>query len=536
MPTSQKIGKMPKNSTNAEHISNAYDIYKFICSIKATTNFGGGTRQIYRLGAEDKYPRCIGYFKQHDNEAIFNRVLELFFTPDANYYITKNSFTCNRRKNEFLFSFDNIAIDIDKHPDPKNKGEKLDFNKIDRDIDRLVALLDAEYKDKFPEYNVVRTGRGVQLWIGLQSCYAQNPTNRRLYDYATNHFIEFMKGVLEEHQIDLQVDEGATRDIARILRLPYTYNQHRKGFKAYFKRRTDKKYDLQTIAEEFGIEIPVLEEQKATNKAKSSSKGTNKKKTRSNKAKKSSAATGEARKPKDSGGRTIPEPIPDLLKPMAYKRLALIDKVVADNKGRCTGRRNNILLVYYSSAVIVMDRSEAKERTFAMNERFTEPLSEADVNKVFKSADSDCKGRMYFKNKTVLEMVGANGFERLTFGVDSAREIERATARKKKAERNARIVELSEQGMSLRAIAEELGIAVNTVRSALKKAESDVEAKSEPSVIEEHSTTNKAETVKDKSVGSIKCVVFRMPDLNELSRRVSGKSPCPDVALPIDDS
>lgn len=450
---------LAENSVILQQYSDAKDeMHDFLLSIRATKNdrfdFTRSLKQIYCFSPESPVPSLQRVYEQKDIEKTFKKIDKLKIDEKCNYYIVKNSFKSVYRRKEELFSLDNIVFDIDNHTES-------DFKRLDANIDRLISLLDTDYKDKFPEFNVVYTGRGVQVWVGLIS-FRAFPSIVEKYERICEHFCEFLDKIIKENEIDLEIDAGPSKDATRMLRLPCSYNTKRPDFKVAWKHRTDKKYALYDFFDEFSIEQPVLFDFSAmpkvteTKKEKSADKPQN---SPSNKEEKVSEGVGKGSRYK---GDT---PDKANFTNLGYKRMSFIEKLVSDANGDCEGRRNNLLMLYYSSALIVADRESAVNKTLYLNSRFTKPMPKPDVDKIFKYADKH--GRMHFTNKTFFELCGATNFQKLGYISQTSKEYERENARQKKKERNIRIHTLSAEGMSLRQIAKEVGCAVNTVRSVL---------------------------------------------------------------------
>lgn len=499
------LGK--KNSKMNKRIKITPDIQEFLKVIKSDDSFGFGAKQIYckcKNDTED-YFKCLHWYRQKNMSEAFEKINELYIRSDCNYYITKNSFIANRRRAEYLFSLDNIVIDIDQHE------EKYSFAEIDYEINKLLYLLDNDYQGKFPEFNVVYTGRGVQMWIALGTVPVTK-YNRLRYEFICKYFCGVLNDIITDNEIELGVDINASCDMSRVLRLPYTFNPKRPDFMTSWEHRTDRRYNFDEILEEFPIDISELK----TNKAK-----------RTNKEKKVSESldsrSGDGR---CSGKYKGDTPDKENYIPMAHKRMAFIEQIVADAHGECEGKRNNLIVLYYSSALIVMEREKAKSVTHQLNERFSKPLPRNEIEDKFRYIDKH--GRMHFKNATFFEMCAVSMRQRLDYIAQSSKEIERENARQKKKERNILIHTLKAEGMSLRQIASEVGCAVNTVRSVLEKPMPEQEQTSPAS---EQPTSDTA-----SDVNVTYSVIFKIPALNEQTSRACADNSASSVNVSIDDS
>lgn len=422
------------------------EIQRFLESIRATDNFANSCKQLatnvsYKdeKGKTVTYPRIIKFAKNTEIST-----LSAFRLRKCNdYYVSKNSFFANKRKGEYLFSLDNIVIDLDNHAE---KGQAaLGFAELDYEIDRLLYILDNDYKSVFPQFNVVRTGRGVQLWIGLQSCSSKL---NWLYQAVTRSLCDKLKQICEDEQILLDVDYTASVDATRLVRVPCTYNQHRKGFKTSFEQYTDYRYDLNELVEEQFAMLPIRE--------------------RERKRKRNDPAQAKAVTSIDKEKR---------LETTAYtqlhrKRCAFIASLIY-SKAENIGRRDKMLFLWYNAAVQIMDREKAAERLERLNNALSEPLTDGEIGEIIKYIDN-CKakysadtGFFPIKNSTFLDWLDLSTEERLRYCTES-REIERRNARNKRVSQDNEIKRLWSHGLTQAQIAEQVGCSVRTVQSKTK--------------------------------------------------------------------
>lgn len=400
---------MPKTTQNT-------DLQDFFATIAPSANFGFGAKQIWTFN--NGYPRLIKFFRLDETEQTADN---LFFRKDKDYYITKNSFIADKRDSDCLFSIDNIAIDIDKHTG-------TDYAEIDYEIDRLIYILDNDYQGKFPEFNIVRTGRGVHLWIKLESFAAKSLSIKLLYNMICGYFCDSIAEIIAENDIQLTVDRTASVDATRMLRIPTTYNQARKGFKAVWEHRTDRVYSIQELMQEFPIDLHKEAPRKPQTQA-------------------------------DNDNTAD-------FKAMHVKRTSFIESLIADNNGDCCGKRDKLLLLWYNHAVMIMDNQTAADKLHKLNKRFTEPLKPSEIKLITNYIDTH--GHLKFKTATFFDWCECTLKQRMEYTSNSQRELEREEARKRKAQRNAEIHTLKAMGLSVRKIAQTLGCSPTTVQAVLK--------------------------------------------------------------------
>lgn len=402
---------MPKTTQNT-------DLQDFFATIAPSANFAFGAKQIWTFN--NGYPRLVKFFRLDETEQTADN---LFFRKDKDYYITKNSFIADKRDSDCLFSLDNIAIDIDKHTG-------TDYSEIDYEIDRLIYILDNDYQGKFPQFNIVRTGRGVHLWIRLES-FAATQWIKVLYSAICGYFCDLITEIIEENNIQLKVDRTPSIDATRMLRIPSTYNQARKGFKALWEHRTDRVYSIQELMQEFPIDLH-----------------------KSNK------------KPKTKQNATEKDINEANYKAMHIKRTSFIEKLITDSNGNCNGKRDKLLFVWYNHAIKIMDTQTAIKKLHKLNESFTEPLREAEIKNIIVSRER--YGHRHIKTATFFDLCECTLKQRMEYTSNSQRELEREEARKRKSQRNAEICSLKAQGLSIRKIAQTVGCSPTTVQSVLK--------------------------------------------------------------------
>ena len=455
IPPSREPQKKPKRKRQYEQQDNS-DILAFIDIISASPAFAyrseaeqGGCRHICvkTVGKDengkivDKMKR-LRFFRQRCDETQA-AVGSIRFAQSHDYYISKNSVYADRRTKEALFSYDNIVIDLDIHDN--NKSLKWYDDNLDFLIDKLIYLLTEEYKGKFPAFNVVRSGRGVQLWIGLESFSARVEAFRRRYTAVCDYFCHFLDEVLEDNDLTMfEVDYGASTDATRLARIPYTYNQHRynerthKGYQARFDHLTDYRYDLDEI-QDF-----ILSPTKKPRKAKITQNSN--------------------------------------FTALNIKRMRFIEDIVKRNAGYCEGRREVMAWLYYNALIQTTEQETAEEMLYQLNELFEPSLSGTQISAIIDEFDRKGKnigkvgkdgyietGYYTIGSAKFLDTIQATTDERLQYVGATSRELDRKAARAKKADRDRRIAELTEQGMSCKDIADEVGCSVSTVQRKTAK-------------------------------------------------------------------
>lgn len=407
------------------------NIVDFCHSISATPQSANSFKHIYSMKrSNDEGPKLMLFYNQSvyldmglnstTAKIGFDDIRAITFHKYLDWYITKNSFVGNIRRGEYLFSFDNIVIDVDNHVDDI---EKIALNK---QIRNLIECLNAKELD-FPEFNVVYTGRGVQIWIGLVSFTARKESMKRLYLTFCEELCDIVKKVVEDNFICLQVDEAASKDMCRFVRLPYTTNT-KANKKTMFRRFTNRRYTVDELCSRFNIQ-------------------------RADKSRKKEVVKSNKTRINYNMG----------LAPLFVKRMNFIEKIVENCNGNCVGRRELLLHHYFNICRQVFDYEEALEMTEKLNMQFSESLPSSTLSAISQE-------KIYkYKSQTFLSGINATFEEQQLYSNTTSRQSERDKAKKAKEERNKKIIELRENGYTQQRIADTVNCHVDTVSNVLNE-------------------------------------------------------------------
>lgn len=423
--------RMKKDYKNAEQI------YQFCVQTAVKKNdtfdYTSGYKHIYcHNKTKDVFHQLCFYTQRElgkDEKDIqsFDVIKTISFRKNTNYYITKNSFIRDIRRTEYLFSFDNIVIDVDNHSE--NATKEMTVEEISIEVDKLIKCLDVT--EDFLRFSYIRTGRGVHIWIRLESFSARTSKLQKLYDIFCEKLCDIVERVVAENHINLQVDRGASTDKTRLVRLPYTYNtkakkRNGKCFKTKYSEHTARKYSLDELCAFFDI-------QKKTEK------------------------------PKQLITETV-KPRPQLNTDTDYvglyiKRLHYLENIVKRDNN-CTSRRNNLLFCYYATCVKIYPQQQAQELVFRLNNAFSDPLKHSDVQATIRSVDNNNYTKLSISK--FFALINATKEEIALYDTFSKRRRERKKAREEKDKRNQTIKELSKE-MTVREIATQLDCSIETV-------------------------------------------------------------------------
>lgn len=406
-----------RSTLDADKIEN----FMNICA--ASGAFQGGAKQIYTWKHGENAPKLLAFYRQ-DAESIHAAAQQLYFSGKLPYYITKNSFFADQRRNSALFSLDNITIDLDDH------SGNLDGRQLDYEIDRLLYALD-DHSGRMPAFNVTRSGRGAHLWIPLESFSAKM---RLYYSIYAHSVCDTVERAAQEISSPLQLDRSASMNAAGIIRLPYTVNQHTRQL-ATFEQRTEYRYTLDDLQEICAFTL--------SDTGKPIEKQCGRRCTRS----------------EDDRRAYIP---------LNQKRIRFLNAVI-DRADDLTGRRDTVLFLLCNAWMqYTGDADTARAKLDDANRRLSAPLTDTETAWIIDYITR--KGGLDFKVNTFLEFMGATLSERMLYldGLPNQRETDRAAARDRKAERNAEIMRLHAAGCTVTEIAARCNCTRPTVNKVLK--------------------------------------------------------------------
>lgn len=436
--------------------------------IMATENFASGHKLIQTsYGEAEKYGfKTVAFIDQMRTEKAKSMreywIKGTHFSMKKLYYITKNSYKGDRAGKKNLFSLENIVIDIDNHNDT---AKEVDFH-----VNRFLYLMENDYKDIFPRFGIVYTGRGVQLWIGMESVFASEKLIWR-YEQLSEKLCGIIEKILSDNKIKLSVDKRASVRASGLVKLPETWNHKRrsKGIrskKIHYANFPLYRYTMPELFREYtDIVLPFDEDSEF--------------------------------RPVDKADIVMPEKKQETKKRFqknyngfsAYqlKKVAFLEELVNENDGAMTGRREIVLFHYYNAACQVFVREDAAKMVKELNQKFTEPLHSNTVENTIRGIDTHRK--VNYKNTGEIEVLEEGAYTRyntITFLNDvcisdaekemyhhctQGREKLRQEKRKKKQACHEQIQTLRQRGYTQQEIADTLHIAVSTVSRNLSESE-----------------------------------------------------------------
>ncbi len=354
---------------------------------------------------------------------------DFIFYENIDYYITANTSKNMERKNENLFSINNIVIDIDCHSSDYSSYEIEEVLKqfvfyVEKDLVKIKEI---------PKWNVEHwTGRGLHLWWHIEQASYKL---RGWFDTVVNYIIEKLKGVIDEYSSlkMLNIDSGASKKVLGLFRMPFTYNSCTKQI-SYAKITETKVYKLKELYEKAKEPSETINNiiKNINNYTKKNCKKLSKKKDKNNYI------------------------------ALNHKRMNALKRIVAD-KIEKKGYRNNIMFLYYNAAIQVYDTETAIIEANQLNKSFKLPLNSIDyIINYFKE-----KEYLQFTVDTFSKILNLSEEEIKKYGLDTFKE-QRENKRIEKENRNKEIRKFAKKGMSKTNIAKEIGCDRGTVADALK--------------------------------------------------------------------
>lgn len=368
-------------------------------------------------------------------------------TSNTDTYLTANTVCGIRRRKDELFGLQNIVIDIDCH-------KKVHIHSIPTLVEAFIwySKRDLWNTGVIPTPNsIVRTGRGVQLWWAIVPCYGGRnyDTSRYYHDFIKSTLIDHITSLLHEHEDELgklNMDPGASRNNVGYFRLPYSYNTEAKCYSSVEILHTNR-YDQRELIQMEGFEPTV--------------------------------------KTSSEVARSKPSYIPMLESDRFVVRnfestgvrrvLQLIRLRNLRNNEVGKEFRNNFNFSVYNALRMTFDHDQAMIRLKAYNSGFKQPMTQEELEICICAAKT--RDGYKYTNEGLIELLDITPEEQVAIGLfpvsnkhhrkpNASRDEAR---RALKEDRDYKILEMIEKGMSQAETARILGISKNTVGSVVKK-------------------------------------------------------------------
>lgn len=353
------------------------------------------------------------------------------FPKDVDIYICPNGMKSPyKRTSENLVNIQNIIIDIDSHNSNLTIEELnkhiLEFQK--KLIDKLLI------KPNF----INRTGRGIHLWFCIEPCYvALDKICLAVIDMICNHIKEIMKELGEK---ELSIDKSSSLKLNGLFRLPYTYNTKANKWAEgeLLHKETPNINTLYKKLKKSGYKSRYFSNEKKSNQEKKKNK----------------------KQYKFSGKIKYNDYTPCLIHRKKFMDYLFKTRDIE------IGSRDIMIFAMYSTVIMLLEREEAEEYCIELNESFKEPLKYSELYTIFKEIN---KKQHRFTVEKLFDFVNATEEEKEWFYKSTIKEEKKAEKRKEKIERNIKVKELYEKGISIVQISKEMKISRPTIYKILEK-------------------------------------------------------------------
>ena len=367
------------------------------------------------------------------------------FPEGVDVYVTPNGFNnAYHRQGKYLLGLQNMVIDIDAHGADLSPAALHDH--IAEFEGKLLARLD-------PQPNFAhQTGRGLQLWYCFEPCSVKL---KPIVQGTMNGIISQIQQIMADlgEQV-LSIDEGASKKLEGLFRLPYTYNTKYQGWSEgkLLHQETPNINDLFQAVHDAGWNCGDFSYTGNYGEPNFSWLWADIKKRK--------------RKARPKTGYTIRR---GDYTPCFFHRKKFLEHLF-DTRDMTDGGGNREILLFamYHVVTNLLDRTDdAQKYILDLNASLFDPLGEDEIERcIFRQIDR-CHYR--FPTENFLRIVNASEQEREFFHSLSKRRTLQLERRQKKQTRNTRILDLYAKGLSVAAIARDVGCSRPTVYSVLRE-------------------------------------------------------------------
>ena len=370
----------------------------------------------------------------------------MYASKQTDCYITANTVTGIKRRQDELFGLQNIVIDIDCHEDDRhhyNVSEVIQafIWRSKRDLWSTGAI---------PTPNsIVRTGRGVQLWWALKPCYGGRGYDISRYHHKKikNIFINHIEAMLSEYSDEfegLAIDKGASSNIVGYFRMPYTYNSKAQCYGSLEILHSEH-YDQRELTK---LEAPEVEAIATTRK-------------------------GDTQYiPMQDTDRDILE---NFQSTGVLRVMQLINLRNLRNNEVGSEMRDHFNFSVYNALRMTFDHEEAMVHLESFNAGFKQPMNKRELKNCIVSAKS--KNGYKYTNAKLIELLEITPEEQSAIGLFPSSEKRRtkpnasrdAVRKALKSDRDNKMLELIQKGVPQAEIARILGVGKNTVYRFVKR-------------------------------------------------------------------
>lgn len=401
------------------------------------------------IGRKEKGTGGVFNHRKYTLTSLKSKLSGLDIFPEYDYYITANTVHGIKRQREDLFGLQNIVIDVDCHEEGYTPQYIKDLSQ--RFIRRVKRDLWDTGVIPFPN-SIVITGRGMQFWWAIKPCYGGKGYTKSLYYHQIikRNLLGHIKFLLEDYGEELEglkVDTGASNNLVGYFRLPntiHTETNRRVGLMILHGKRYDQRELVKMDRpEQFDVEIPPAD----------------------NRPKTKHIALQEADRRVLKGFGSLGS-----RRVLALVKLRnLRDRAVGEEK------RNDLNFSVYNALRMSLDHESAMERLREYNNGFKEPMTEEELENTVWAAKA--RDGYWYGNDKLITLLEITPEEQYAIGLfpntkrrrskpNASRDAVRHALRE---DRDQKILEYTEKGISQAETARLLGIGKNTVGRVLKR-------------------------------------------------------------------
>lgn len=377
--------------------------------------------------------KFIGYAGAMKSNNIPDDSFDEPFPMDVDIYICANGMKSGHKRTiDNLINIQNLVIDIDSHE------SKLTMDELNEHI--------LEFEEKLLNKLVLkpnlinRTGRGMHLWFCIEPCYVGlSKICLSVVDMLCSHIAEIMQ---ELNETELSIDRASSLKLNGLFRLPYTYNTKAKRWSECNAVHWDfpNVNDLRKTLLSNGYKSDYFVESKGKGKWKNFKKRINSSQYHFSDKIKTNNYT-----------------------PCLIHRKMFLEQVILSRGGK-KGSRDLLMFALYATVIWLYDKDDAQAYCEGVNRTFEEPLKDSKLWEIFRDVD---RKRYKFTVMKFLDLINATDDERALYHKLSVKEENKKERHKKKAERNRKVKELHEQGLSIVAISKKMNVSRPTIYKIL---------------------------------------------------------------------
>lgn len=439
------------------------------------TDYKDNSIYICQLSAEGFTQTAVKAGELHD----YLESMEIM--KDRNYYITPNAYKPfymmkkgeGGRKNQNIASLNNIVLDIDNerwHECP----ELADPETLE-DLVACIVSLWGEDAERPEIATIVTTGRGIQVWFRLEPTSAQSEKMQNIYKMTKQKLGRALMDIIEPfEEFEGFEFDACSLKIGQVMRLPISgaYN-YKSGTPIKYEDITTRSYRLYDMFQMLNdIPLENTEKKDEKKKEKKETKEKQKKEKKQAKKEKKQADRTPHKSPFLVDRRNLQPAREDEYTRLMLKRMRWIENIIRNNSNQ-NGRRNSMLLIYYTSALQVYDISDAFRLLNDLNNSLYEPLTQLEIANIVKECAKNAKGFYKYSVEKVFEILRSTEEEKEAYRKASEGWQERDERRKKeraekKAERDAYVLAVYGECQTVAGTARITGVSRNTVRKIIE--------------------------------------------------------------------